>query len=89
LAKEKTKEVFGKLGRGSRVFVSHPYKHQPGDEAYNLRVWGFTDENVAEKVKKELQNIFDLHEPPEYTTGQSLIRQVQQENREGREHDVR
>lgn len=88
-AREKTQEVFGKIRRGTRVFVSHPYKRQPGDEAYNLRVWGFSEKSVAEVVKKELQNIFGLKDPPEYTTGQSLIGQVQQENREGHEHDVR
>ena len=79
LAKKETREWFGETGRGSRVFVSHPYKRHPGDNAYNLRVWGFSEKSVAEVVKKELQNIFGLNEPPEYITGQSLIGQVQQE----------
>lgn len=89
LAKEKTREVFGEPGQGSRVFVSHPYKHGHGDKDYNLRVWGFTDEDVAKEVKKELQNIFYLKNPPEYISGRSLIAKLQQEKREECEHEVR
>jgi hypothetical protein len=88
LAKEKTREVFGGPRLGSRVFVSHPYKHGPGDENYKLRVWGFTDESVAEVAKKELQNIFGLNDTPEYTSGRSLIAKLQQKNREGYEHEI-
>ncbi len=93
---KKTRLIFGgqwhegsdQHRQGSRVFVSHPYKHGPGDENYKLRVWGFTDESVAEVVKKELQNIFGLNDTPEYTTGLSLIAKLQQKNREGYEHEV-
>lgn len=82
-AKEETKKVFGKMQWGSKVFVSHPFKRKSQDNSYNLRVWGFTEETVAPTVQEELRKILSLEKQPDYTTGESLIRLVQQENQGG------
>lgn len=87
LAKTQTREVFGEPRRGTRVFVSHPYKRGAGGKEYSLRVWGFTEESVAKEVARELQTIFELKKV-QCTTGTSLINQAQPKNQEVVGHEV-
>lgn len=95
-AKQKTRKVFGyqnngnqQQRQGSRVFVSHLYKYRPQDKDYTLRVWGFTDNCVAEVVAEELKKIFSLSEQPEVVFGKRLIDSAQEAKLEGALHEVR
>jgi CRISPR type III-B/RAMP module RAMP protein Cmr1 len=47
-------EVFGKRGKGSRVFVSHGYKIN--EKKVEFRVFGY---GVNEEIKKKIKNNFD------------------------------
>lgn len=53
--KNKRHEIFGELGKGSRVFVSHGYKID--DKMVEIRIWGYNmEESIRNKIKKELEN---------------------------------
>lgn len=70
--------VFGMGGhdrrgsRGSRVFVSHLYKRDAGEEHYQLKVWGFTSEAIGAKMRDEVEAMFRDAET-EMTTGAQLL----------------
>lgn len=62
--KMSTRHVFGTLKgsekdkRASAVFVSHLYKENVVETDYQLRVWGFTDAILIDKMEISLKNIF-------------------------------
>ena len=47
-------EVFGKRGKGSRVFVSHEYKIN--EKKVEVRIFGY---GVNKEIKKKIKNNFD------------------------------
>ena len=49
--KNKRHEMFGELGKGSRVFVSHGYKID--DKTVEIRIWGY---NVEKSIKNKMGN---------------------------------
>ncbi|MCW7078383.1 MAG: type III-B CRISPR module RAMP protein Cmr1 [Canidatus Methanoxibalbensis ujae] len=53
--KNKRHEIFGELGKGSKIFVSHCYKVD--DTTVEVRVWGYdVEKSIKHKIKKELEN---------------------------------
>ncbi len=53
--KNKRHEIFGELGKGSKIFVSNGYK--TGDKTVETRIWGYdVKESIKNKIKKELEN---------------------------------
>lgn len=56
LENDKTKRhnLFGELGKGSRVFVSHGYKID--DKTVEVRIWGYDIEDIKNKIKEELKD---------------------------------
>ena len=53
--KNKRHEIFGEVGKGSKIFVSHGYKI--GDKTVETRIWGYdVEESIKNKIKKELEN---------------------------------
>jgi len=75
--KQMAQAIFGTLKgnekMGSRIFVSHLFKKQEGEDAYWLRVWGFSENYVGEAVGDELKKIFELEHKPEIKRGIELI----------------
>jgi hypothetical protein len=54
--------MFGELGKGSKVFVSHGYRID--DKTIEIRIWGYDmkknvkdreEESIKNKIKKELE----------------------------------
>ena len=75
-AKQETRSLFGTLENdkiGSRVFVSHPFKKSSTEDAYYLKVWGFTDDSVGKVVGSELENMFRLDNIPSMINGKHII----------------
>lgn len=53
--RNKRHKVFGELGKGSMVFVSHGYKID--DKMVEIRIWGYNvEESIKNKIKEELEN---------------------------------
>ncbi|HAW49438.1 TPA: type III-B CRISPR module RAMP protein Cmr1 [bacterium] len=50
--RNKRHSIFGKLGEGSKVFVSHGYKIDK--ETVETRIWGYDEEGIKEKIKENL-----------------------------------
>jgi len=51
--KNKRHEIFGKLGKGSKIFVSHGYKVD--DTTVEVRIWGYdVEKSIKNKIKREL-----------------------------------
>jgi len=51
----KQHEVFGKLEKGSKVFVSHGYEID--ESTVEVRIWGYdVEKSIKHKIKKELEN---------------------------------
>ncbi|WP_214045277.1 type III-B CRISPR module RAMP protein Cmr1 [Methanomethylovorans sp.] len=64
--KQKTRQIFGtiteteKNGRiGSRIFVSHVFRKN-NSTGYFLKIWGFTDEEVANFIESTTKDMFGL-----------------------------
>ena len=53
--RNKRHEVFGELGKGSKVFVSHAYKID--GKMVEIRIWGYNvEESIKNKIKRELED---------------------------------
>jgi CRISPR-associated protein Cmr1 len=50
--RNKRHAFFGKMGRGSRVFVSHGY--MINNRVVEMRIWGYKDDGIREKIKENL-----------------------------------
>lgn len=81
--KEETRQVFGTVVEkedkkwGSRVFVSHLYKGNDTDRHYQLRVWGFTDSTICQKIQAALEGIFQNNISVTVTTGQAILKMAE------------
>jgi len=90
---KKRHEIFGELGKGSKVFVSHGYKIDNNDDKnVEVRIWGYEINNsLLSQIKNNLesnlkQNLFSGGEDllkncslKEEKTGESLINQLVEE----------
>jgi len=57
-----THDIFGKLGKGSKIFVSHGYKidnNNDDDKNVEVRIWGYD----AEEQLEEIENILNSSLP--------------------------
>ncbi|MFQ6118512.1 MAG: type III-B CRISPR module RAMP protein Cmr1, partial [Methanosarcinales archaeon] len=71
LDKDLSKNLFGYVESedsksGSQIFVSHLYRGNTDNDPYNLKIWGFVNENLLEKNKKvtslgDLMNEIENH----------------------------
>lgn len=53
--RNKRHNIFGELGKGSKVFISHGYKID--DKTVEFRVWGYdVDDSLKGKIKTEMKN---------------------------------
>jgi len=53
--KNKRHKIFGELGEGSKVFVSHGYEID--DKTVEVRIWGYdVEENIKNEIMEELEN---------------------------------
>jgi len=53
--KDKRHDIFGRLGKGSKVFVSHGYKID--DKVLEVRIWGYSIKNeIKGCIKDEIEN---------------------------------
>lgn len=52
--KDKRHAIFGEAGKGSTVFVSHGY--QVDDKTVEVRIYGYSKDNVKDKIENELKN---------------------------------
>ncbi|RKZ28693.1 type III-B CRISPR module RAMP protein Cmr1 [bacterium] len=75
--KNKRHEIFGKSGKGSKIFVSHGYKID--ERMVEVRIWGYGEaNNIKDKVKNQLENclkekLFSKRENNEFLESCSLI----------------
>lgn len=70
---ENTNTIFGTTKLGSKVFVSHIFRKK---EDYTIRIWGFTEGYVGERIGKGLKDLLDLEKLPTMLTGKELCRGV-------------
>lgn len=61
--KKKTRKIFGTISgnekNGSRIFVSHIFRKN-NSTGYFLKIWGFTDEEVASFIESTTKEMFVL-----------------------------
>ena len=54
---EKRHDIFGELGKGSKIFVSHGYKNDNNDDKnVEVRIWGYNAKEQLEKIKNNLNS---------------------------------
>lgn len=56
--RNKRHAIFGELGKGSKIFVSHGYKIDNNDDKnVEVRIWGYDAEELLEKIKNNLNSL--------------------------------
>lgn len=54
---EKRHDIFGELGKGSKIFVSHGYINDNNDDKnVEVRIWGYNAKEQLEKIKNNLNS---------------------------------